>query len=339
MKKIYLLLFTFIISILSFTDNVVNIYTTRHYNDVDNLIFKEFEKETGIKVNVVLQNNDANLVIQKIKSEGKLTEADVFLNVGFAELYMAKKAGILQKITDKTILNNVPTNFRDTENYYTGISYRARVIVYNPDKVKKEELSTYEDLANAKWKGRILTRSGSSSYNKHLISFMIAKNGEKKTLEWAKKLVSNFARTPQGNDRDQAVAVYDGIGDIAIMNTYYIGKLINDKDAKKSAAGKKLKIFFPNQNDGGTHINIAGAGITKYSKNRENAIKFIRFLTDKKAQEMITNMNYEYPVNPKAELNGLVKSFGTFKPSKISFDNMSKHYSKTVIITGESDWK
>lgn len=339
MKRFFWLVVSFVFSFVSFANGVVNIYTTRHYNDVDKLLFEEFEKETGIKVKVEFHNNDANLVIQKIKAEGKKTGADVFLNVGFADLDMAKKEGILGKITDKSVLSNVPKHLRDKDDYYTGISYRARVIVYNPDKVKKEELSTYEDLANSKWKGRIITRTSTSSYNKHLISFMVAQNGEKKTLDWAKGLVNNFARDPHGNDRDQIVAVYNGVADLAIVNTYYMGRLLNDKDPVKVEAAKKLKIFFPNQKNGGTHINIAGASIVKNGQNKENAQRFIKFLTDKKAQEIITNKNYEFPVNKNVKPNELILSWGNFEASKIPFNKISENYTKSALIAGAADWK
>ena len=336
MKRIFLMLVVTFANIL-FADGVVNIYTSRHY-DVDKKIYEEFEKQTGIKVNAV-QNNDVNVLIKKMELEGKNTDADVFLTVGVGDLYRAKKLGLLQAVKSRLIEKNVPKWFRDKNNNWIGISYRARIFVYNPEKISANMLSTYEDLANPKWQGKILTRSSSSSYNQHLIAFMNAKNGEKNTIMWAKGLTSNFARDPKGNDRDQAKEVFKGTGDVAIMNSYYMGRMSVSKDPFENEVASKLKIFFPNQKDGGTHINLSGAGLTKYAKNKANAIKFIEFLTEKYAQKVISHENFEYPTNPKAEISPVVKSWGTFKTSKIDFDLIGEKLSKSTSIANEANWK
>lgn len=336
MKKLILLLFLTVTSIVFAQENLT-VYTSRHY-DADKIIYSEFEKRTGIKVNVV-QNSDVSALIKKIELEGKSTDADVFITVGVGDLYLAKSKNLLQEVKSKTILNRIPSNMRDKDNKWIGLTYRARVLVYNPDKVNPNELSTYENLANSKWEGRILTRSSKSSYNKHLIAFLIAKDGESKAKKWAKFLVENFARDPKGNDRDQAKAVLAGVGDVAIMNSYYMGIMSASKDPLEKEVASKLRIFFPNQKDGGTHINLSGAGITKYAKNKENAIKFIEFLTDEYAQGIFTNYNYEYPTNPKVELNSVVKSWGSFKVSKLDFDKIGKNLNKAQILADEVNWK
>ncbi|NYV27297.1 Fe(3+) ABC transporter substrate-binding protein [Streptobacillus felis] len=336
MKRL-LLLITVLVTNLIFGSGVVNVYTSRHY-DSDKSIYLEFERQTGIKVNVV-QNNDVSALIKRLELEGKSTDADVFITVGVGDLYTAKMKNLLQPITSRKVLANVPTNFRDKSNNWVGLTYRARILVYNPEKVNVKELSTYEALTDKKWDNRILTRSSSSSYNKHLISFMIAKKGEKSATEWAKGLVENFARSPKGNDRDQAKAVLAGVGDIAIMNSYYMGKMTDSKDPLEREVASKLKIFFPNQKDGGTHINLSGAGITKYSKNKENAVKFVEFLTDKYAQMVYSYENYEYPVNPKTEISPVVKSWGTFKPSKIDFDKIGQNLEKAKFVADSANWK
>lgn len=336
MKKLILLLFLTVTSIVFAQENLT-VYTSRHY-DADKIIYSEFEKRTGIKVNVV-QNSDVSALIKKIELEGKSTDADVFITVGVGDLYLAKSKNLLQEVKSKTILNRIPSNMRDKDNKWIGLTYRARVLVYNPDKVNPNELSTYENLADSKWEGRILTRSSKSSYNKHLIAFLIAKDGESKAKKWAKSLVENFARDPKGNDRDQAKAVLAGVGDVAIMNSYYMGIMSASKDPLEKEVASKLRIFFPNQKDGGTHINLSGAGITKYAKNKENAIKFIEFLTDKYAQGIFTNYNYEYPTNPKVELNSVVKSWGSFKVSKLDFDKIGKKLNKAQILADEVNWK
>lgn len=336
MKKFFIMLFV-IMSNFIFSAGVVNVYTSRHY-DVDKKIYEEFEKETGIKV-VETQNSDVNALIKKLELEGSNTQADVFLTVGVGDLYRAKSLGLLKPINASSILLNVPLEYRDIDNTWIGMTYRARIFVYNPEKVKASELSTYEDLANKKWKGKILTRSSTSSYNQHLISFMVSKDGEKKATKWAKDLAANFARTPKGNDRDQAKEVLKGTGDVAIMNSYYMGRMSVSKDNLEREVASKLKIFFPNQKNGGTHINLSGAGLVKYSKNQANAIKFIEFLTTKKVQEIIAKENFEYPVNPRAELSPVVKSWGKFIPSKVSFDEIGKNLDKSIKIANEANWK
>ncbi|CAM3079430.1 Fe(3+) ABC transporter substrate-binding protein [Streptobacillus ratti] len=336
MKKLVLLITVFATNLM-LASGVVNVYTSRHY-DSDKSIYLEFEKETGIKVNVV-QNSDVSALIKRLELEGKSTDADVFITVGVGDLYTAKMKNLLQPIKSKKVLSNVPASFRDKANNWVGLTYRARIFVYNPETVNVKELSTYEALADKKWDKRILTRSSGSSYNKHLIAFMIAKNGEKSASEWAMKLTENFAREPKGNDRDQAKAVLAGVGDIAIMNSYYMGRMTVSKDPLEREVASKLKIFFPNQKDGGTHINLSGAGITKYSKNKENAIKFIEFLTDQYAQMVYSHENYEYPVNPKTILSPVVESWGKFKTSKIDFDKIGQNLEKAKFVADKANWK
>ena len=321
MKKLFILA---MLTISSFAmANVVNVYTERHY-DADKLLFAEFEKQTGIKVNVVQAKADE--LIQKLELEGKDTPADLFLTVGAGNLYTAKTKGLLQKVDSKVLNDNIPKEFRDKDGNWFGLTYRARVFVYDPTKTNVKDLSTYENLADPKFKGQILTRTSTNSYNQHLIAAMIANNGYDKTSKWATGLVNNFARTPKGNDRDQAKAILSGEGKIAIMNTYYMGLMSVSKDPVEQDVFKKLKIFFPNQNGKGTHINISGAGITKYAKNKANAIKFLEFLSEKKAQSIFAEANFEYPVNKKAALAPVVKSWGTFKYDKLSFEEIGKKY-------------
>ncbi|QXW66124.1 Fe(3+) ABC transporter substrate-binding protein [Streptobacillus moniliformis] len=336
MKKIVLLITVFITNLI-FASDVVNVYTSRHY-DSDKSIYLEFEKETGIKVNVI-QNSDVSALIKRLELEGESTDADVFITVGVGDLYTAKMKKLLQPITSRKVLSNVPANFRDKANNWVGLTYRARIFVYNPETVNIKELSTYEALADKKWNKRILTRSSGSSYNKHLIAFMIAKNGEKSASDWAMKLTENFARDPKGNDRDQAKAVLAGLGDVAIMNSYYMGRMTASKDPLEREVASKLKIFFPNQKDGGTHINLSGAAITKYSKNKQNAIKFIEFLTDQYAQMVYSHENYEYPVNSKAVLSPVVESWGKFKASKIDFDKIGQNLEKAKFVADKANWK
>lgn len=314
----------------------VNIYTARHY-DVDQELYQQFTEKTGIKVNVV--DGSAAELIERLKREGASTPADLFITVDGGILDTAKKAGVLQPMTSEVIDRQVPQEYRDSENYWIGLSTRARVIVYAKDRVNPSELSTYEDLASEKWKGKILVRSGTNMYNQSLLASLIELNGEAEAEKWAAGIVANMARSPEGGDRDQAKAVVAGVGDIAIMNTYYVGQLSASKDPEEVKVAQAVGVFFPNQQTTGTHLNISGAGLTKHSKNKENAIKLVEFLTSKEAQEYVSSVNFEYPVNPEAEWPELLKSWGTFKHQQIDFAAYGENNPKAVEIFNKVGWK
>lgn len=330
----------FIITMLIITSfsmaNVVNVYSERHY-EADKQLYAEFEKQTGIKVNVI--NASANELISKLELEGRNTPADLFITVGAGNLYTAKSKGLLQNVNSRVLNNNIPKNFRDKDNQWFGLTYRARIFVYDPTKTKVSELSTYEALSHPRFKGQILTRTSTNSYNQHLIAFLIAENGYQNTSRWAKGLVNNFARTPKGNDRDQAKAILSGEGKIAIMNTYYMGLMSVSKDPVEQEVFQKLRIFFPNQRGKGTHINISGAGLTRHAKNKDNAIKLLEFLSESKAQSIFAEANFEYPVNKKAELAPVVKSWGTFKINPMSFEEIGKNMTAAQLLADEAGWK
>ena len=262
----------------------VNIYTARHY-EVDDEIYNKFTDETGIKVNVV--KGEAEELIERIKREGESTAADLFVTVDGGVLANAKQNDILQPVTSDVINENVPENLRDVDNNWVGLATRARIIAYSKDRVQPEELSTYEDLTNDKWKGKVLVRSSTSLYNQSLLASFIELNGEEQAEQWAQGIVNNFARQPDGGDRDQAKAIAAGTGDVAIMNTYYIGLLANSEDAEERKVADSIGVFFPDQETNGTHVNISGIGLTKHSKNKENAIKLIEYMTSVEAQEYI----------------------------------------------------
>lgn len=315
---------------------VVNIYSARHYES-DEKIYKEFEKETGIKVNIV--QGKAEELIERIEREGQNTQADLFITVDGGILNTAKSRGILQDSSSNIIENQVSSEFRDTDNNWIGIATRARVIVYSKERVNPTELSTYEDLTVDKWKGKILSRSSTSLYNQSLVASIIAIDGEAKAEEWASGIVKNFAREPKGNDRDQAKDIVAGIGDVAIMNTYYIGLMENSSDVEEAKVADSIGVFFPNQETTGTHLNISGAGITKYSKNKDNAIKFIEFITDVKAQSIISNMNFEFPVNSEAEMPELLKSWGSFKKQDLDYGELGQYNKTATEILNKVGWK
>lgn len=317
-------------------DQVVNVYTARHY-EADDKVFTNFTEKTGIKVNVV--KGEAEELIERLKREGESTEADLFITVDGGILANAKKNGILQPIKSKIVDENVPAKFRDKDDNWIGMSTRARVIVYSKDRVKPEELSTYEDLTSDKWKGKVLARSSTSLYNQSLLASFIELNGEKEAEKWAKGIVNNFARQPDGGDRDQAKAIAAGTGDVAIMNTYYVGLLANSADPEEVKVAEGLGVFFPNQETNGTHINISGIGLTKHSKNSENATKLIEYVTDVEAQEFLSANNYEFPVNEKAGKPEILKSWGEFKMQELNFDTLGEHNQQAIGIFNKVGWK
>lgn len=317
-------------------EQVVNLYTARHYA-VDDVLYEQFTKNTGIKVNVVKGNADE--LIERIKREGQSTSADLFITVDGGVLNNAKLSGVLQPVKSAVVDGQVPQQLRDKDNEWIGLSTRARVIVYSKDRVKPEQLSTYEDLASDKWKGKVLVRSSTSLYNQSLLASMIALNGEQQAEAWAKGIVANLARKPEGGDRDQAKGIVAGIGDVAIMNTYYVGQLLNSKDAEEVKVAQAVGVFFPNQNTTGTHINISGVGLTKHSKNKDNAVKLIEYLTGEEAQTLMSKENYEFPVNAKAQLPELLKSWGEFKTQQLDFAKLGENNKKAVELMNKVGWK
>lgn len=314
----------------------VNIYTHRHYKP-DQELFAQFEKETGIKVNVV--NASADELIQKMSLEGEQSPADVLITVDAGRLVRAKNNGLLQSVKSEFLEETIPSHLKDADNQWFALTKRARVVVYNPDNVKAEDLSTYEALTDNKWKNKILIRSSSNIYNQSLMASIIANSDEATAVKWAEGIVANMARSPKGNDRDQIKAVVAGEGDLAVVNTYYIGKLLNSKNADEVKAGEGIKVFFPNQEGRGTHVNVSGAGVAKYAPNKVNAIKFIEFLASEKAQKVFAKANYEYPVNTKVMPSELLQSWGSFKEDTLSLSKLGENNKKAVLAFDAASWK
>lgn len=317
-------------------EEVVNVYTHRHY-EADQKLFDMFTEATGIKVNVVSASADE--LIQKLELEGANSPADVLITVDAGRLHRAESKGLLQAINSEVLNTNIPAKFRDPEGFWFGLTYRARILAYSTERVNPEDLSTYEALTEPQWKGRVLTRSSENIYNQSLLASIIAHHGKEGAETWAAGLLANMAREPKGSDRDQVKAVAAGEGDVAIVNTYYIGIMLNDANEEERKAAEKIAIFFPNQEDRGTHINISGAGVTKYAPNKDNAVKLIEFLSSAEAQEFLANINFEYPVNAKAEFSDLLKSWGTFKADEVNLSVLGENNSDAVVIFDKVGWK
>jgi len=317
----------------------VNIYTSRHY-DADNLLYEQFTKKTGIKVNIISGKGSA--LIERLKAEGINSPGDVFFTVDAGNLANFQKQGFLQSIQSEIIKQSVPVELRGENDEWVAVAKRARVIFYNPELVSEGEIKdiNYEDLASDVWKNGVAIRSSSNMYNQSLVSSLISNLGIDETEKWAKGLVSNFARKPQGNDRSQIMAVANKEASIAIANTYYIGIMLSGKGGKEQLnAAQKVKIAFPNQNNRGTHINVSGGGVLKHSPNRENAEKFLEFLLSEEAQVHIVNNTFEYPVLESVKPHPIIESFGDFKMDKTSIADFGKYNPEAVKLMDRVSWQ
>lgn len=311
----------------------VNLYSSRHYQ-TDEELYKDFTKATGIKVNVI-QAGGSDL-IQRLQREGRNSPADVFLTEDAGVIGRAEAAGLLQAIKSPVLEKAIPENLREPDGNWFGFTQRARVIMYHKDRVNPSQLSTYEDLADPKWKGKILIRSSSNAYNQSLVASLIQVHGVQKTEEWAKAIVANMARPPQGGDRDQITAMIAGEGDIAVSNTYYLGHLIKDNPK----GFEKVGVFFPNQKDRGTHVNVSGGGVTRYAPNKDNAIKFLEFLASPTAQEVFAGANFEYPVVQGVAISPVIAAWGLdFKRDPLNVGVLAKTNAEAVRLMDRANWK
>ena len=339
MRKLQILLILVLFGQIVMT-NEVNVYTSRHY-DSDDVLYEEFTKETGIKVNIISGKGSA--LLERLKAEGSNSPADIFFTVDAGNLWRVQKENLFQSITSKAVLDVVPSNLRGPKNQWTAIAKRARVIFYNPENVSSNEVDglSYEDLADSKWKGRIVIRSSSNMYNQSLVASLISNLGEEQTESWAKKFVGNFARNPQGNDRSQIIAVANGEADLAIANSYYIGIMLSGAAGKDQLeAAKKVKMLFPNQQNRGSHINISGAGILKNAPNPDNANLFLEFLLSKKVQKNMVDKSYEYPILEEISPSNEIASFGTdFVQDQTSVRKFGELNPVAVRLMDRSGWK
>ncbi|MBD2843966.1 Fe(3+) ABC transporter substrate-binding protein [Paenibacillus sp. IB182496] len=314
----------------------VNVYSARHY-DVDAELYATFTEETGIEVNII--EGAAPELIERIAREGSSSPADLFITVDGGILNTAKTRELLQPILSETVDAQVPADLRDTDDHWVGLSTRARVIVYAKDRVDPAELSTYEDLATDKWQGRLLVRSSTNLYNQSLLASLIALNGVEATERWAAGIAANLARDPEGGDRDQAKAIVAGEGDVAIMNTYYVGRMSVSEDSEEVKVAEQVGVFFPNQETTGTHLNLSGVGLVKYSPNQEQAIRLIEFLTAPAAQGRFSAANFEFPVNSDAEMPELLTGWGEFAHQGLDFAVYGEHNPTAVEIANKVGWK
>ncbi len=314
----------------------VNLYSARKEALIKQLL-DDFTQQTGIEVNLVTAK--AGELMQRLKSEGKNTPADLMLTVDAGNLYRAQSAGLFQPVDSVALQAAIPAQYREPQGYWYGLSLRARPIMYARDRVDASELGSYEDLADPKWKGRICIRSSSNIYNQSLVASMIVANGEQATEAWAKKFVNNFARSPKGGDTDQIKAVAAGECDIAIANTYYLGRLTTSSKASDNEVAAKIGVIWPNQNGRGVHLNVSGVGLIKSAKNRAEAIRLMEFLVSDAAQKWYADVNNEYPVTPGVAIQGALKTWGAYKADNINLSNLGTHNANAVRLMDRAGWK
>lgn len=308
----------------AFADGEVNIYSYRQ-PDLIKPLLDRFTEETGVKANVLFLDKG---LVERIQAEGENSPADVILTVDIARLTEAKDAGVTQPIKSAVVDTDIPAQYRDPDGAWVGLTTRGRVVYASKERVTQDTI-TYEELADPKWKGKICTRDGQHSYNVGLFASMIAHHGEAETEKWLTGLKNNLARKPDGSDRDQAKAIFAGECDIALGNSYYVGLMMtNDKETEQKDWANAIKVMFPNAADRGTHVNISGVALAKYSPNRDNAQKLIDFLASGEAQEIYAEQVFEYPVMPGKEPSDIVKSFGTIKPDTLPLADIAANRKK-----------
>ncbi|ASF99105.1 MULTISPECIES: Fe(3+) ABC transporter substrate-binding protein [Vibrio] len=308
----------------------VNVYSYRQPFLIEPM-FKEFTQQTGIKVNVKFAKEG---IAEKLVQEGEYSPADVILTSEFSRLFELSEKGLVQAVDNKTIETNIPAQYRDSADEWFALTIRTRSVYSSRDRVGKlGDDFNYADLAKPEFKGKICTRSGKHPYNVALVASMIAEQGEASTKVWLEGVKANLARKPQGNDRDQVKAIKEGLCDVSLGNSYYLGKMLAD-DKQKSWA-EAVYINFPGQNAQGTHVNVSGMAMAKYAPNKENAVKLMEFLTSDKAQHMYADVNFEYPVKAGVERSALVASWGDFKADPLPLEKIADNHAAAIKLLDE----
>ena len=305
----------------------VNIYSYRQPFLIEPLT-TAFTDKTGIKVNIVYLRKG---MIERMKAEGKRSPADVVLTVDISRLSALVEAGLTQQVVSQTLSTNVPEKYRDPAGHWFGLTTRARIIYVSKERVPAGEIKSYEDLADPKWRGKVCTRSGLNAYNLALTSAIIHHHGEDYAKKWLDGFKQNLARKPQGNDRAQVKAIWAGECDLSIGNTYYMGKML--KDPEQADWAKSVNIVFPTFEGGGTHVNVSGIGMAKFSPNKENALALMEFLSSGEAQEIYATANFEYPIAPGTKVDDLVKSWGSFNADNVNLMTIAKLRKKALKLT------
>jgi len=314
----------------------VNLYSARHY-DTDVAMYERFTAATGIEVNLI--EGDADQLIERIKAEGPNSPADVLITVDAGRLWRAEAAGILQPATSAVLEERIPASLRHPDNLWFGLSQRLRGVVYAKDRVDPIEITTYEDLADPKWQGRICIRSSTNVYNQSLVASMIEADGVEATEAWAQGLVENLARPPQGGDTDQIKAVAAGECDVAVVNHYYLVRLIESEAEEDRGVADQVGIRFPNQDGRGAHANVSGAGVVATAPNRDNAVRFLEYLATPEAQAYFAQGNYEFPVVEGVKLDPVLEQWGAIKTDDVNAAKYGENNPEAVKLMDRAGWQ
>lgn len=314
----------------------VNVYSGRHYAS-DEILFEQFTEKTGIKVNLIKADSDQ--LLGRLEIEGKNSPADLFITPDVSRLSRASSLGLLSKLPEDLLSLGIPAAYRDKNGFWIGLTMRARVIVYHPERIDSSSVSTYESLAQEQLKGRLIMRSIQSHYNQSLLASIIVNHGHSYASDWVSGIVANFAREPQGNDRDQMKAIASGQADVTVVNTYYMGQMLFSANEEERRVASSLKMIFPNQNDRGTHINVSGAALMKNSPNPDNALLLLKFLLSRSSQEFLSASNYEYPVLPEAGMPEVLSNWGAFKADTSDLNLLNGSLEQALIAARTGGWK
>jgi iron(III) transport system substrate-binding protein len=323
-------------SAVSAAADQVNIYSYRQEALIKPQL-DAFSKATGIRYNLI--TGSAGGLLERLRNEGVNSPADVLFTVDGGNLWRAKEMGVLQPIRSDVLNEHVPAEFRDPDGMWYGLGLRARVIFYHVDKVKPADLSTYEDLADPRWKGQILMRSSSNIYNQSLLAALIHHHGAEKAEAWARGVVANMARRPQGGDTDQLKALAAGEGAIAVANTYYFARLLASDSAADRRVTENIRLFWPNQSDRGAHVNVSGGGVTKSSRNRDNAIRLLEFMVSEEAQKLYAEAGQEFPVRAGISKGDVVASLGEFRMDDLPLSKLGENNPEAVRIFDRVRWR
>jgi len=317
-------------------EDVVNVYSSRHY-DTDLALYQTFTEQTGIEVNLIEAGADA--LLERLQAEGANSPADLLITVDAGRLWRAAEAGLLSPVESEVLEDRVPDKYQHPDDLWFGLSTRARVIVYNQDKGLPDGLEDYEDLADPAYADMICIRSSSNIYNISLMAELIEIMGQDEAQAWAEGVVANFARDPEGNDTAQIKAVAAGQCDLALANTYYVGRLLGSENPDDRAVGEAVGILFPNQDDRGAHVNISGAGLLANAPHRDNAVAFLEYLVSDEAQRLFADGNNEYPVVEAVEPTGPIKAFMDFKASAINANVYGANARTATEVFDRAGWQ
>ncbi len=314
----------------------VNVYSARHY-DVDQMLYDAFTEETGIEVQVLEGSSDQ--LVERIRREGVASPADVLVTVDAGRLWRAEDAGILQPVDSEFLNERIPAYLRHPDGLWFGMSQRVRVIYYSPERFDPDLVDSYEDLTRPELEGRICIRSSNNIYNQSLLASIIDAHGAEAAEEWARGVVANLARSPEGGDTDQIRAVAAGECDVAVGNQYYYLRLVNSDDPSDRAVAQQVSLIIPNQDGRGVHVNVGGAGVVAGAPNRENAVRFLEFLASDQAQELFANETYEFPVVDGVEKHPTLEALGEMKFDQLGMDVLGRKNPEAVRVFDRAGWR